>query len=178
MKTRLIRCLLAVVALSFSLAADPISQPVELKVTVLRYSAERRGIVVRFENHSSKPLRLLRPIDGSEWGWHMPIYDVSVTDSTGKAVPLGSRCGMSGLYSNLKWPDDYRIQILPGDAYEMAVDMAREYPLTGSFTVSFRYTFDMSTKTPRPDPSIKYPDDLWVGSATSAPVQIEIAKQP
>lgn len=178
MKTLLIRCLLAFCALSVALAADTTPQAPELKVTVLRYSTERRGIVVRFENHSSKPLRLLRPIDGSEWGWHMPIYDVSVTDSAGKAVPLGSRCGMSGLYSDMKWPDDYRIQIQPGDAYEMTVDMAREHPMVGKFTVSFRYTFDTSTKTPRSDPRIKYPDDLWVGSAVSAPVQIEIAKQP
>jgi len=145
MKNQLVRCLLAVFALSLTFAADATQPPSEMKVTVLRYSSERRGVVVRFENHSSKPIRLLRPIDGSEWGWHMPIYEVSLTDSTGKAVPLGSRCGMSGLYSNLKWPDDYRIQILPGDAYEMVVDMAREYPLTGRFTVSFRYAFDTAT---------------------------------
>lgn len=178
MKTRLVQCLLALIALSLCAADDTPKKPAGLKVSVLRYSPERRAVVVRFENDSPKPLRLLRPIDGSEWGWHMPIYDVSMMDSTGKAVPLGIRCGMSGLYSDMAWPDDYRVQILPGDAYEMLVDMAREYPLAGRFTVSFRYTYDPTVKTPRLDPSIKYPADLWVGSATSAPVEIEIPKQP
>jgi|GEM_PF-3520690 len=177
MKTRLIQCLLATFALSLVFASDTPTKPEELKVSVLRYSAERRAVVVRFENHSRKPLRLLRPIDGSEWGWRMPIYDVSITDSTGKVIPLESRCGNTGLYSDMTWPDDYRVQILPGDAYEMSVMVARELPLAGIYSFQFRYTYEPATKTTKQDSSIKYPDDLWVGSATSAPLDIDIPNQ-
>lgn len=105
-----------------------------MKVSVVRAATERDGVVIRFENRSQRPLRLLRPIDGSEWGWHMPIYDLSITDSSGKAVPRGGRCKLSGLYSDMKWPDDYRIQILPGDAYETTIGLARELAVSGRYT--------------------------------------------
>ena len=146
----------------------------ELKLTVLRYSPDRRAIVVRFENMSRSPLKLLRPLDGSEWGWHLPFYDVSLTDSAGKAVPLGSRCGVSGLYSNIKWHDDYRFQILPGDAYETHVDIARDEGTSGKFTVRFRYTYDGAVAAANKGSGIPYPEDLWSGSTASEPVEIII----
>ena len=146
----------------------------DLKISVLRYSPEHRSIVVRFENQSRSPVKLLRPLDGSEWGWHLPFYDVLMTDSAGKSVPLGGRCGVSGLYSGPKWPDDYRFQILPGDAYETHVDIAREYEISGKFSVRFRYTFDSATAAANKDLGIQYPEDLWSGSTASEPVEIVI----
>ena len=146
----------------------------ELKLTVLRYSPDQRAIVVRFENMSHSLLKLLRPLDGSEWGWHLPFYDVSLTDSAGKAVPLAGRCGVSGLYSNIKWPDDYRFQILPGDAYETHVDIAREYGIAGKFTVRLRYTYDGAVAAANKGSGVPYPEDLWSGSTASEPVQIVI----
>jgi hypothetical protein len=176
MMTRLIQSIITVLALSPVLAADPPPKPVELKVSVVGASTQRSGIVVRFENRSEKPIRLLRPLDGSEWGWHMPVYDLSITDAAGKAIPPGIRCKFSGLYSDMKWPDDYRIQILPGDAYEMTVSFCREIPSSGRYSVSFRYTYDLASKTARQHPNIKYPDDLWTGTATSASATVEITK--
>jgi hypothetical protein len=146
----------------------------ELKLTVLRYSPDQRSIVVRFENKSHRPLKLLRPLDGSEWGWHLPFYDVSLTDSAGKTVPLTARCGVSGLYSDIKWPDDYRIQILPGDAYETHVHTAREDGITGKFNVRLRYTYDGAVAAANKGVGIQYPADLWSGSTASEPVEIVI----
>ena len=181
MKTRLIHSTLALLSLVVVRGQSPSrtgEKPVELAVSVLRVSTATRGLVIRFENRSQTPLRLLRPIDGSEWGWHMPIYELTIADSSGKKIPMGSRCAFSGLYSNLKWPDDYRIQILPGDAYEITVDTCRDIPASGTYTVSFRYHYDPSVKTPRQDFGIKYPDDLWIGSAVSEARQLELRKEP
>lgn len=146
----------------------------DLKLTVLRYSPDHRTIVVRFENLSRRPVNLLRPLDGSEWGWHLPFYDVQMTDSAGKSVPLGGRCGVSGLYSDAKWPEDYRFQILPGDACERHVDIAREHELSGKFSVRFRYTYDSTVASASRDSGIQYPQDLWSGSTASEPLEIVI----
>ena len=192
MKTRIIQCAVVIYALSFSYAGPPVADSGklkatiqrdspnsrDLKITILRYSPDRRAIVVRFENLTHGPLRLLRPLDGSEWGWHMPFYEVSMTDSAGKSVPLGVRCKLSGLYSNIKWPDDYRFQVLPGDAYEMHVDIAREDGVSGKFSVRFRYTYAPAVVTASQRSGIQYPEDLWAGSAASEPVDIVIPEAP
>lgn len=104
----------------------------------------------------------------------MPFYDVSLTDSAGKAVPLAGRCGVSGLYSGPKWPDDYRIQILPGDAYETHVDIARDEGISGKFTVRLRYTYDGAVAAANKGSGVPYPEDLWSGSTASEPVEIVI----
>lgn len=157
--------------------AEPKQEP-ELKVSIIGQSLDHRGVVVRFENRTNQPIRLLRPLDGSEWGWHMPIYDLTVTDSKGEKIPIGGRCGLSGLYSDLKWPDDYRIQILPGHAYEMPVDLCRELPLDGPHAVTFRYHYDPKVETTKKDPSIQYPADLWIGIAKTAPTEVRFSKAP
>jgi hypothetical protein len=178
MKTRLIQYLAVLFILTpFAVSAQTTDQS-GLKVSVLRASSERRAVIIRFENHTAAPLRLLRPIDGSEWGWHMPIYSLTIADSDGKSLPMGGRCGNSGLYSNMKWPDDYQFQILPGDAYEMAVEICREIPVSASYKVTFEYQYDPTVKTRKQDDRIKYPGDLWVGSAKTEATAIEIAKQP
>lgn len=178
MKTKLIHFFAALlILLPFAVTAQTTDES-GLKVSVIRASPERRAIIIRFENRSAAPLRLLRPIDGSEWGWHMPIYSLTIADSTGKSLPMGGRCGMSGLYSNMKWPDDYRVQILPGDAYEMAVEICREIPVSASYKVTFEYQYDPTVKSRKQDDRIKYPSDLWVGTAKTEATTLEIAKQP
>ncbi|HEY1120365.1 MAG TPA: hypothetical protein VGE67_02145 [Haloferula sp.] len=186
MKTLILRLLAAAGMLILSTAhADPEQQQeqeqgkapqTDLKVSITGKSPDNRSVIVRFENTTHQPVRLLRPLDGSEWGWHMPVYDLTVTDAKGEKIPIGSRCGMSGLYADIKWPDDYRIQILPGHAYEMPVELCREKPLDGPYTITFRYHYDPKAETTKKDPSIKYPDDLWVGSAETAPTEVRFEK--
>jgi hypothetical protein len=178
MKSFILRLLAAASLLLLSSAhADPKQEPqTDLKVSITGPSPDQRGVIVRFENRSNQPIRLLRPLDGSEWGWHMPVYDFTVADAKGEKIPIGSRCGLSGLYSNLKWPDDYRIQILPGDAYEMPVNLCREQPLDGPYTITFRYHHDPKAETTKKDPSIQYPADLWVGVAETTPTEVRFKK--
>jgi hypothetical protein len=178
MKTIFLRLLAAagMLVLSSAHAEPKQEQQTELKVSITGQSPDNRGVIVRFENRTSQPIRLLRPLDGSEWGWHMPVYDLTVTNPKGEKIPIGGRCGLSGLYSDLKWPDDYRIQILPGHAYEMPVDLCREIPLDGPYTVTFRYHYDPKVETTKKDPSIQYPADLWIGIAETTPTEIRFSK--
>lgn len=182
MRARFATILLIFAALVWGTGTGTVSaaDPPELTVTVVGVLKDswRRGVRIRFENPTPSRIKILRPLDGSEWGWHMPYYSLSITDSTGANIPMGMRCGMSGLYSNLKWPDDYLIQILPHDAYEMTVALGRSIPAKGRYRVSFSYTYSSIKKAAREDAGIKYPGDLWTGTATSEPVDIELPESP
>ena len=138
---------------------------------------QNRGIVVRFENHSQKPIRILRPLDGSECGWHMPFYTFTVLDRSGAPLPLRGRCGLSGLYSNMTWPDDYRVQILPADAYEMWLDVPHAISAADEYNVKFEYRYDPTVqgKKQRND-AFAYPEDLWIGSARSGSANVFLNK--
>lgn len=155
-------------------------EPPELTVEVVGVAKKSAapGVRVRFENHMLTPLKILRPLDGSEWGWHMPQYALSIVDSTGMSIPMGTRCGMSGLYSGLKWPDDYLIRLRPGDAYEMTVNLYRSIPVRTRYRVSFSYTYSTLKKPGKENTGIQYPDDLWRGTATSKPVELELPTSP
>ena len=178
MKNRLIRILAAACLVLLSPArAEPKQEP-DLKVSILGQVPHDQKVVVRFENHSSKPIRLLSPLDGSGWGWHLPFYEITLSNDKGEKIPLGLRCGLSGLYSSMKWPDDYRIQILPGHAYEMPVGLCREIPSDGLYTVTFRYIYDSKAETIKKDPAIQYPADLWTGIAEAPPKEIHLSKVP
>jgi len=97
------------------------------------------------------------------------VLEITLSNDKGEKIPLGLRCGLSGLYSSMKWPDDYRIQILPGHAYEMPVGLCREIPSDGLYTVTFRYIYDSKAETIKKDPAIQYPADLWTGIAEAPP---------
>lgn len=155
--------------------------PPVLKVSVVGTSIIkhiRHGVTVRFENPSLRGIQILRQLDGSEWGWHMPFYKLTIADSSGKTIPIGGRCGNSGLWSGPKWPDDYRLMIGPGEAHELVVDLNREIPEAGEYTVTFEYHYDPVVTAAKGATGIKYPDDLWVGKARSEPVVISLPKLP
>jgi hypothetical protein len=147
--------------------------PSGLTVSVIGFSERGKNVIIRFENHTREPIRLLRPLDGSEWGWLMPIYDLSITDDQGTQIPFYPRCGVFGLYANLKWPDDYRVQVLPGDAYEMKVSTVREIRESVTYAVSFRYQYKPKEKKTEGKRFIEYPDDLWVGEVSSTVKQLQ-----
>jgi len=46
-------------------------------------------------NRTSEPMVVMRPGDGSEWGWRTPYIERIIRDETGKVVtwPVGGRCG-------------------------------------------------------------------------------------
>lgn len=124
----------------------------------------RNPVLVRFTNRDTQGIRILRPLDGSEWSWHMPYYQFTVCDAEGKKLELSPRCGNSGLWANRDWPNDYMILLGPGDSYEMQVGISHVIPTDGEYTVQFEYIYDPAIASKS---DIEYPDGLWVGHARS-----------
>ncbi|HUG19831.1 MAG TPA: hypothetical protein VMM56_12685 [Planctomycetaceae bacterium] len=48
----------------------------------------------------------------------MPHYKLDVSGEDGKTLKLSSRCGHSGLWANMKWPDDYVVTLRPQESSE------------------------------------------------------------
>jgi len=147
-----------------------------LEVRLLPYPDERslqnrNPVIVRFTNRENQSIRILRPLDGSKWSWHMPYYRFTVEDADGVPLEMLTRCGVSGLWANLEWPDDYVIQILPGDSYEMQVGIPYPIPTDGEYTVSFEYVYDPK---PAAKSGIEYPDGLWEGHARSEETRLKL----
>ena len=59
---------------------------------------------------------------------------------------------------------------------ELTVRLSRQIPATAIYMVSFTYTFDPALKTVRQVPEIKYPADVWIGTASSAEQEMELGK--
>jgi hypothetical protein len=168
---------LAVSVLLASGEAASVSPDGKLEVELKPYPHPRSGshihpVVVRFTNRSNKTVRILRPLDGSEWLWHMPHYRFTVHDREGRQLDLGARCGLSGLWAELKWPEDYVLQILPGDSYEMQVGIPHAIPSDGEYRVRFDYIFRYEDKST--NDGFEYPPGLWEGTASSKEVVLTL----
>ena len=165
-------------AVSFHAAAlgAQVSPEGQLQVEIVPFPDERsiyhnNPVIIRFTNWNNKAVKLLRPLDGSEWCWHMPHYRFTVVDSVGNSLSLMPRCGNSGLWAELKWPDDYIIQILPGDSYEMQVGIPQKVSASGDYKVTFEYMYDPEVKSKA---RITYPDGLWQGQARSKDATLKL----
>ena len=147
---------------------------VELRAFAKQKSIYNRNpVIVRFTNTTNKPIRILRPLDGSLWCWHMPHYKLDVVDEDGKQLQLSGRCGNSGLWANMKWPDDYVVTIRPTESFEKEVGINHVIPKDGECTVRFSYTYaDTNTQLE----TVKYPDALWEGTVESKPINLTLRK--
>lgn len=130
-------------------------------------------LTARFMNRGAHPIRILKPMDGSEWGWTMPHYRLIVVDQMQVEVPMRSRCGIYGFpYSGTTWPDDYLITIPAGGVYEVPMYHNHRIDAVGTYHVTLEYRFDPdSNTTPSGD---RYPDGLWIGQVTSKTIQVEL----
>lgn len=124
--------------------------------------------MMAFTNHTDADIRILRPLDGSEWCWIYPHYKFEVTDSSGNKVKPGLRCGNFGYpYFETQWPDDYLIVIPPNGTKSVSVMCPMKLREGATYTISVEYVF---TKDARPTSGYPYPKNLWVGSIRTATV--------
>jgi hypothetical protein len=143
----------------------------------LRPSKTEDEFVARFTNVSQDVVRILKPLDGSEHSWLMPHYAYSVADGKGTKFKLFGRCGHYGQpYSDTKWPDDYLVELRPGETHDETVWFPVYIPDDGEYAVSLEYKF-----TPKPDEKLlsgdKYPAELWHGAVKSKPLRVKLKGQ-
>ena len=139
------------------------------RLDLLKAEISDAPLTVKFVNCGDEPIRILKPLDGSEWCWIMPYYKLTVTDERGKEIPRSARCGMYGYpYSDTKWPDDYLVTIAAHGSYSLPLRPNHDIPVTGSYTLCFHYIFEPDTKW---TPGGRYPKSLWRGEVTSNTIE-------
>ena len=105
-------------AIGSAFAADSTQQPSPLKIELTG-----TPLAVTFTNTGKEPLRILKPLDGSEWCWIMPYYKLTVADDEGHEIPQRIRCKIFGYpYTDTKWPDDYLVTIPAGGTYKHSLN--------------------------------------------------------
>lgn len=133
----------------------------------LAVSLMRRGsgfTVVRFINRGNAPLTVFRPLDGSTSGWHWPHYRFDVTSEDGTHLPLPPRCGISGLWADTTWPEDYAVVLKPGEAFELPVRIPQIRD-AGKYRV--RFTYEIRDTPGKKTLGLERPDGTWFGSVST-----------
>ncbi|MCH8829287.1 MAG: hypothetical protein IID45_06890 [Planctomycetes bacterium] len=154
--------------------ALPDTLSVELRAWPKKESIYNRNpVIVRFVNGGNRPIIIFKRLDGSLWSWHMPHYRITVVDAQGRKLKLSPRCGVSGLWANTKWPDDYLVKIAPGKSYELEVGIHHLIREDGEYRVKFEYVYDPDAKQQQTYP---IPAGAWKGIARSKEVLLSLRK--
>jgi hypothetical protein len=132
------------------------------------------GVFVEFHNRGKKPVYIFKQLDGSVNCWQMPNYHFTLRDAAGRLVEYRGRCGLSGIWADTKWPDDYIVEIKPGARYREPIWLTGYFqvPRSGPYTVSFEYVYQ-SKDGPYPPPA-----NAWLGTAKAADVVIGLKETP
>ncbi len=151
--------------------ADTAGDP-SLVVTIKETKNE--AFVIRFVNRSDKPVRILKPLDGSYYSWIMPHYAFSLEDGKGTTFDKRMRCGNFGHpFTDTKWPEDYLVEIGPGKTHEEVAILPFYIPEDGEYKVTFTYMFTPATSK-LPTGEHTYPERLWKGKATSNSIRVRL----
>jgi hypothetical protein len=144
-----------------------------------------KGVLPRFTNTSDRSVTILKPLDGSGWGWHRPHYDYEVRDATGTRIDPGGRCGMSGPWADTTWPEDYLLVLPPGRSHTLSWSDFPHVLEPGDYIVTLRYKVDpefyqkaypelYGPDGERLSPPHPLPPQSWTGTLTSPPLDLTI----
>ena len=81
--------ILRITAVTHAADNPPQASPLKLELSAT-------PLTVTFINTGKEPIRILKPLDGSEWCLIMPHYKLTVTDDRGQEMPMRARCGFFG----------------------------------------------------------------------------------
>jgi hypothetical protein len=157
-------------ALGTAAAAAPVPRP-RSPALILELRAD--PLTARFVNRGRKPVRILKPLDGSEWCWIMPHYRLSILDDRDREAALAPRCKLYGFpYTGTRWPEDYVVTIPGGGEYTRPVGHNHVLRKEGTYRVRLEYRF-----TPKANrtPGGGYPEGLWVGSLISNVIEVRLS---
>jgi hypothetical protein len=121
---------------------------------------------VTVANNGNEDIVILKPLDGSQWSWHLPFYRFTVIDEQGRVSAMGARCGISGLWANTKWPADYIVTLKPGESFKKTLEVLFAIPEDGEYQVKFEYVMELE-KDPHKGTFLEYPVEVWKGTAES-----------
>jgi hypothetical protein len=131
-------------------------------------------LTARFANPGNEPVQILKPLDGSEWGWIMPHYRLTVIDANDREWPLSPRCKLFGFpYMGTTWPGDYVLTIPPGGEHLHSVGHNHALAKEGMYRVRLEYLF--TPKLGRIPSGARYPEGLWVGSVISNTIEVPLS---
>lgn len=159
-------------ALGSAVVAAPAPQP---RPPILTLELRVDPLTARFINTGRDPVRILKPLDGSEWCWIMPYYRLTVIDDRDREAALAPRCKLHGFpYSGTAWPADYVVTIPAGGEYTHPVSHNHVLREAGTYRVRLEYLF-----APKADrtPGGPYPEGLWVGSVMSNMIEVRLSPQ-
>jgi hypothetical protein len=158
----------------------PVARVTALTVEVQQ--KDEKAIVVRFKNISDAPLIVFRPLDGSEHGIQWPHYQFTVIDETGVELPMPPRmCGISGLWADKKWPEDYQLVIPAKGVLEVPAHILQIPHEGGRYKVRFAYDYPRSAGTEKGGPAAAwgprpFPEGTWFGRVESAETEVNVTK--
>jgi hypothetical protein len=128
---------------------------------------------VTFRNLGEHPIWILKPLDGSTDGRLMPLYELKITDSNGKALKhAGYMCIQCGVWAHTKWPQDYLVELRPGATFEISQDFRGRNAAAGHYAIQFKYEY-----LPR-EQDFAPPVQAWRGRVETQEVVVEYEPTP
>lgn len=97
---------------------------------------------IEFTNTSDVAVKLLKPLDGSFYGWHQPHYKFHIESSEDAELELANRCKLSGLWANTEFPKNYLVELPAKKSTKITGCLPYVVSESGDYTVSLEYIYD------------------------------------
>jgi hypothetical protein len=160
------------------------SNPVQLTIKHKEKMADSwtKEVEIEFSNASDLPVQIVKPLDGSFYGWYQPHYKFTVTNLQGHELELMGRCGNSGLWADTTFPESYLVTLEPDETYSVTAYLPFPVPESGEYEVSFEYIYNFKedqTRSPKNEGEIAWTqavEGVWQGTAQSNSITLELKK--
>ena len=126
---------------------------------------------IRLANEGQSDLLVFQPLDGSDYGRHLPYYRFEVTGVGGRVPFPDVQCGTSGLWADTTWPASYAVKLRPGESFERKMDLP-QISEPGTYRVRFTYEYRIDDDAQASFPT---PPGAWVGVAEAPEVVVTFA---
>lgn len=130
------------------------------------------SVIICFHNGGTDSVFILKALDGSMRGRHMPYYKFDIRDEDRKPIKPTKDCGnYTGLYSESSWPKDYLVEIKPDANFEIEEAVPFQIEKDGQYFISFEYEY-----LPQNEQFVP-PLKAWRGSVKSPEVKLQLKLQ-
>lgn len=162
-------------------AAEP--APMQITITPIKDDqGQCKGYFdILFTNTSDEAVKILKPLDGSFFGWHQPHYKFQVLNSEDEELKFVSRCKFSGLWANTEFPENYLVEVPANESTKITGVLPYTIPESGEYKVSLEYVYDYtnvpaSIKGSGEEPWNQPVEGVWEGSLKSNEITLQLKK--